>query len=259
MKAAYAPTRQEYTRYIESILESMPLAREFIVQSDPQCWANSLFLGDRWGVINNNQSECWNSWVKPARFMPVVALVDHIRKQIMVMMHERRENSYKITGVLCPKQEKKLITNYMASRTLRVDKSGGWSFEVVDHDKTYAVDLQGWKCSCRAWQVERMPCKHACACIESKSLSVYDFADQYYRVEMYRETYKAILNPIPTFDMDAFVPEEEPVINAPDVRPQPGRRKTQRIPSQVEVQVIKCRQCGRSGHNRRTCKEASTS
>ena len=191
--------------------------------------------------------------------MPVVAMVDHIRKQIMVMMHDRREQSYKLIGELCPKQEKKLATNYMASRTLKVDKSSGWSFEVVDNDRTYAVDLQSWTCSCRAWQVDRMPCKHACACIESKSLSVYDFTDQYYRIEMYQQTYKAVLNPIPTFDMHTFGIEEELIINAPDVRSQPGRRRTQRFPSQVEVRVIKCKQCGKSGHNRRTCKEATTS
>ena len=58
MKAAYAPTRQDYTEHIDNILESMPLAKEFIMQSEPQCWANSLFHGDRWGVINNNQAKC---------------------------------------------------------------------------------------------------------------------------------------------------------------------------------------------------------
>ena len=141
-KAAYAAMMQEYTWHINSILESMPLAREFIMQSGPRCWANALFPGDRWGVINNNQAECWNSWVKPARFMPVAPMVDHIRKQIMVMMHDRREESHKLVGNLCPKPDSKLKSNYMASRTLKVDISSEWRFEVVDRDKTYAVDLQ---------------------------------------------------------------------------------------------------------------------
>ncbi|KZV34127.1 hypothetical protein F511_42591 [Dorcoceras hygrometricum] len=66
-KAAYAPSQQEFTRHINNILESMPLARTFIANSDPQSWANALFPGKRWGIINNNIAECWNNWVKPAR------------------------------------------------------------------------------------------------------------------------------------------------------------------------------------------------
>ena len=226
MKVAYAPTRQKYTRHINGILESMPLAREFIMQSEPHCWANSLFLGDRWGVVNNNQAECWNNWVKPARFMPVAAMVDHIRTKIMVIMHDRREESNKMASELCPKQEKKLAINYMASRRLRVERASGWSFEVIENDKSYAVDLYKRECSCRSWQIDRMPCKHTCACIESKSLSVYDFTDHYYRVEMYKQAYQAVINPIPTFDMNMFPVDDDSVMNAPDSRSQPGHRRT---------------------------------
>ncbi|XP_075474348.1 uncharacterized protein LOC142505302 [Primulina tabacum] len=48
----------EHEQHIKNILESMPLARDFIVNSEPQSWANALFLGNRWGVINNNIAEC---------------------------------------------------------------------------------------------------------------------------------------------------------------------------------------------------------
>ncbi|KZV52858.1 hypothetical protein F511_33545 [Dorcoceras hygrometricum] len=49
----------------------MPLARTFIANSDPQSWANALFPGKRWGIINNNMAECWNNWVKPVRYLPI--------------------------------------------------------------------------------------------------------------------------------------------------------------------------------------------
>ena len=161
-----------------------------------------------------------------------------------------------MVGELCLKQEKKLAINYMASRRLKVERSSGWSFEVIESDKSYAVDLHSRTCTCRAWQIDRMPCKHACACIEAKSLSLYDFTDQYYRVEMYKQTYQAVINPIPTFEMDMLPVDDDGVINAPDVRSQPGRRRTQRVPSQVDIRLKKCKRCGQRGHNRRTCKEA---
>ncbi|XP_073133678.1 uncharacterized protein [Henckelia pumila] len=42
-KAAYAPSKQEFTQHINNILESMPRASTFITSSDPQSWANALF------------------------------------------------------------------------------------------------------------------------------------------------------------------------------------------------------------------------
>ncbi|XP_073138898.1 uncharacterized protein [Henckelia pumila] len=78
-KAAYAPSRHEFDEHINQITESMPLAIEFIVNSSPENWANALFLGKRWGIINNNMAESWKNWVKVARYLPIVSLVDHIR------------------------------------------------------------------------------------------------------------------------------------------------------------------------------------
>ncbi|KZV39774.1 hypothetical protein F511_08236, partial [Dorcoceras hygrometricum] len=77
-----------------------------------------------------------------------------------------------------------------------------------------------------------------------------------FTVELYREAYKDILNPIPTFDMYESNLGLQIVINLPDVRSQPGRRRTQRIPSQVQTRVSKCGRCHRTGHNRCSCKKA---
>ncbi|XP_073121778.1 uncharacterized protein [Henckelia pumila] len=163
-KAAYAPSQKEFTRHINNILESMPLASTFITSSNPQSWANSLFPGRRWGVMNNNIAECWNNWVKPARHIPIVSMLDNINM---------------------------------------------------------------------------LSCKHACATIKSKSMSLYAFCDRYFHIEMYRQAYKGIINPIPTFDMYETNNDEGSVINAPDIRSQLGRTRTKRIPSQVETRVSK--------------------
>ncbi|XP_073137997.1 uncharacterized protein [Henckelia pumila] len=239
-KAAYAPSRKEFDEHINNIVVSMPLAGQFIVSSCPESWANALFPGNRWGVINNNIAESWNNWVKAARHLPIVAMVDHICLQIMDMMHRRRETTMRMVKRLSPSKENVVAKTYAESRSLKVHKACGWSFEVVDGDKSFGVDLSARTCSCRAWQINRLPCKHACAAIESKSLSLYDFCDKYFHIELYREAYKGILNPIPTFNMYDSNPEHPSIINAPDVRIQPGRRRTKRIPSQVQSRVSKC-------------------
>lgn len=212
-------------------------------------------MGDRWGVINNNIAESWNNWIKPARYLPIVAMVDNIRIQIMTMMHQRREKTLEMTQELSPKKEKEMSVAYSKSRTLKVHKSCGVRFEVIDGDKSFAVDLNSWHCSCRVWQIYRLPCKHACSCIESKSMSVYQFCDGYFKIDMYRQAYKGIINLIPTFDMYESYLDDGDTIYAPTTRSQPGRRRTKRIPSQVEQRVTTCGRCHGRGHNRRTCKE----
>ncbi|KAG6497373.1 hypothetical protein ZIOFF_045272 [Zingiber officinale] len=248
-------SRQEFQEHINNIIRSMPLAKDFIVSSCPESWANACFLGNRWGVMNNNIAEYWNNWVKTTRFLPIVPMVDHIRIQIMDMMHRRREATMGMVKRLSPSKENALAKIYAKSRSLKLRKACGWSFEVVDGDKSFVVDLSAMTCSCRAWQVNRFPCKHACAAIESKSLSLYDFCCKYFKMELYRESYRGILNPIPTCRMYESNPEHSFVINAPDVRSQPDRRRTQRIPSQVEKRVTKCGRSHGRGHNRRSCKE----
>ncbi|XP_073121674.1 uncharacterized protein [Henckelia pumila] len=256
-KAAYAATESEFIVHITSIIQSMPLAEEFIKNSKPENWENCLFSGKRWGIINNNQAECWNSWVKPARYLPIVSMIDTIRLQIMSLMNKRRESSLLMVGILSPKPESSLLQNYTKSRNLKVDRSSSLLFEVLDGDKSCAVDLGNWSCSCRIWKINGIPCNHACAAIESKGLSIYDFCDSCYKVENYRRAYAAVVNPIPTFDFNDNLPHfNGDIIRPPDVRSQPGRRRTQRFPSQVKKRVTKCARCHKPGHNRRKFKEA---
>ncbi|XP_073122927.1 uncharacterized protein [Henckelia pumila] len=148
-KAPYAPSKQEFEEHINNIITSMPLARYFIFNSCPESWANAWFPRKRWGVINNNMAECWNNWVKPDRSLPIVDMVDHIRIQIMEMMHERSEATMMMIKRLSPSKENFLAKTYAQSCSLKVRKASGLSFEVVDEDKSFVVDLSAMTCSCR--------------------------------------------------------------------------------------------------------------
>lgn len=254
-KAAYAPTYVEFQEHINAITTSMPLANEFIVNSEPMRWANAVYPGRRWGIVNNNIAESWNAWAKEARCMPPAAMVDAIRKKIMKMMDERREDSQFMSSVLCPEQEKIIRENYLASRSFTVQRSSAFLFEVHDRGKILAVDLHKRTCSCKCWQMVGIPCSHALTCIEKMHQNPYEFTDQYYTVSMYRVAYEGVIYPVP--NVGEVVVEDDPAefVHAPDVRAPPGRRKLKRIPSQVIENGSKCGLCGRRGHNRRTCKE----
>ncbi|XP_073121759.1 uncharacterized protein [Henckelia pumila] len=127
----------------------------------------------------------WSSVFKKAAYAPSFQEYEqhNIRvnatcQRIMKMMHRRRESTLFMTKELSPRKEKSVVSAYMESRTLRVQRSCDWKFEVVDGEKSFAVDLVDMTYSCRVWQINKIPCKHAISAIETKSLSVYDFCDK---------------------------------------------------------------------------------
>jgi hypothetical protein len=58
----------------------------------------------------------------------------------------------------------------------------------------FVVNLQGRTCSCRAWQVSGLPCRHAIGFITSiPGEKIEDHVDNYYLVESFRAAYDPII------------------------------------------------------------------
>lgn len=62
----------------------------------------------------------------------------------------------------------------------------------------FVVNLDERTCSCRAWQVSGLPCKHALAFITSISREkIEDHVDNFYSVAKFRAAYEGIIPAIP--------------------------------------------------------------
>ena len=146
-KAAYAMTYNEFDRHMNEMMNELPQSKEYLEKSNPKLWANALFEGNRWGVINNNLVESWNAWIVEARSMAPVAMVEKIRTQVMTMMNEKRESSMYMNGELCPQPEKILHLNYMDARGVCVIVSSGEVFQLQDLEKTMVVNVKKMTCT----------------------------------------------------------------------------------------------------------------
>ncbi|XP_020272068.1 uncharacterized protein LOC109847243 [Asparagus officinalis] len=73
--------------------------------------ANAHFPGIRYGHVTSNVVESFNSWIRKARLLRILPLVETIRKQIMERMHERRLVGQKWSGYLCSEAEMVLCDN----------------------------------------------------------------------------------------------------------------------------------------------------
>ena len=52
--------------------------------------------------MNNNLAECFNSWIKNIKDLPIVDLVDRLRQMIMDLWEKRRKIVDKLCGNILP-------------------------------------------------------------------------------------------------------------------------------------------------------------
>lgn len=71
-KATYTLKRSVFELEIGKIIDAMSQACQFIINSEQQCWTNSLFPGVRWDIVNNNLAETWNAWIKEVRSLSMM-------------------------------------------------------------------------------------------------------------------------------------------------------------------------------------------
>ncbi|KAL0464963.1 UNVERIFIED_CONTAM: hypothetical protein Slati_0383900 [Sesamum latifolium] len=111
-----------------------------------------------------------------------------------------------------------------------------------------------------------IPCVHATCSILTEYATMEEHVNEYFHVAKYKQTYEAIIHPIPDpkYWIETIEDRDE-MIMPPLYRRQPGRPKKARKKSPDEVNnggnitrrctVIACSNCGETTHNKKTCKK----
>lgn len=124
------------------------------------------------------------------------------------------------------------------------------------------MNLQDRTCSCNAWQLSGIPCKHAITSIWNKVDQPEHYVSHYYNRETYLKAYNFLLEPL-NGPQGWPVAENDYIVVPPPLKKVKNRPTTKRKPSVGEVTqsgklkktgtVIKCNVCGIPGHNKRSC------
>ncbi|XP_020249356.1 uncharacterized protein LOC109826749 [Asparagus officinalis] len=128
--ACYKYTVVEWNDYMKDIYEMSPAAYEIVINYSPEHWANAFFPGIRYGHVTSNVAESFNSWIREARMLRILQMVEHICKQIMTRMNNRRIMAEKWTSYLCPKAEQIVREHMERGSTLEIKQSRDDIFEV---------------------------------------------------------------------------------------------------------------------------------
>ncbi|XP_010522033.1 PREDICTED: uncharacterized protein LOC104800807 [Tarenaya hassleriana] len=269
-EAAHSLTFLDFETKIHEVEQISPEAALWVRNISPALWASAYFEGTRFGHLtaDDDVSELLHTWIQDASGLPIIQMMECIRRQLMTLFNERREISMQWSGILVPSAERHVLEAIEQSRVHRVHRANEAEFEVMTNQGNFIVDIRNRSCLCRGWQQCGLPCSHAVAALLSCRQNVYRFTESWFTVASYRRTYSETIHPVPDKALWKETETEtgserekggndEVVIGPPKMlRPQPRPRKRR---CQAEEggrrmkRVVHCSRCNQTGHFRTTC------
>jgi hypothetical protein len=259
--AAAAYTEAEWTREMEELKSISPDAYEYLSNIDPSTWSRAWFSTfPKCDLIVNNLSECFNAWILKQHDLPIISLLEMLRKKLLKRYQKKREGIVNMDGRICPKILARLDELAANAGHCYGVYAGDGFYEITDKQKQYVVNLVTRSCGCRQWDMAGIPCAHAMCAIWLDGGEPMDYVSHWYTMDMLKKAFEPIVYPMPGEEQWTKTNCEH--INPPMVRIQPGRPRVVRTrgPDEPRNQyrmrkggvTMRCSRCRRTGHNART-------
>ncbi|KAG9143396.1 hypothetical protein Leryth_017785 [Lithospermum erythrorhizon] len=251
--ASFALKLEDFNRCSENIKAISPEAYNWVIQSEPEHWANAFFKGSRYNHMTSSFGQLFYDWVQEVSELPITQMVDVLRGKMMELMYTRRVESSEWVSKLTPMMENKLQNETLKAQSLQVLLSHGGTFEVRG-ESLETVNIDRWDCSCKEWHLNGLPCSHAIAVFQWLGRSSHDYCLECFTTESYRMTYAESIHPIPDVENLETGEQISIAITPPPTKRPPGRPKTKHgeIVDIIKRQ-LQCSKCKGLGHNKKTC------
>ncbi|KAI4349431.1 hypothetical protein L6164_010020 [Bauhinia variegata] len=260
-EAAGSLTGIEFEAKLIEIENLSQEAAAWIRRVPPQLWATAYFDGTRLGHLTANVVESLNALITEASGLPIIQMMEGIRRKLMEWFNERREASMQWSGILVPFAERHVSDAINHAHSYQVLRANEAQFQVIGHSGQHVVDIRTRRCSCHGWQVCGLPCAHAVSALLSCRQHVHRFTETYFTVANYRKAYSETIHPIP--DRTSWNLEQDDannggalIINPPKSLIPPGRPRRKRAHVQDSggtKRRVHCSRCNQEGHFRTTC------
>lgn len=262
--AVYALTVPEFESRKSEMMEVNQDVSTWFQQYPPELWAVAYFEGVRYGHFTLNVTELLYNWALECHELPVVQMMEHIRRQLVTWFEERCNIGMRLHSVLVPSAEKKIAEAIADAHCYQVLRANEVEFEIVSTERTNIVDIRTRVCSCRRWQLYGIPCAHAAAALISCGQNAHLFTDRCFTVASYREAYSQTIYPIPDKSQWSEPGEGEAegggakvdIVIPPRTRRPPGRpkKKILRVENLKRPRrVVQCGRCHMLGHSQKKC------
>ncbi|XP_073153186.1 uncharacterized protein [Henckelia pumila] len=216
-----------YSLYTE-LRERFPEVAKYLEDNtSPKRWSRAKQTGNHYSIMTTNGVESINGRLREERELPIIALLEALQRITSTWRSKYRQEAVASTTHLTPAIESIVRENFIVSRKYEVIEATEGKYCVYGSTSNELVDLQSKSCTCRKFDIDRIPCSHAIAAAYNANISVYELCTDYYTTRFWLEAYTDLVYPVP----GEWTVQEEILVLLPLVIPRRGRKKVKRIPS----------------------------
>ncbi|XP_010279427.1 PREDICTED: uncharacterized protein LOC104613346 [Nelumbo nucifera] len=262
-------TQTDFAHCMEIVKSCFKEAYDWLCKIPPTTWSRHGFDPIvKSDDITNNWTKLFNSWIGESWSLPIVEMLEGVRKRLMQKLFERHEAVNAQASVLMPRVESIISTRGREARSVRVFRSRHYEYQTRGNDLVDNVTKMDAKtCTCRVWDISGISCYHALAVLTYTRGIVEELCDVAFHKSTYSRVYSHLIHALP--GQKYLAPVDYHPVRPPTVRRRPGRPPISRrreedeaSPSHhgpLERKTIRCSICGGTGHNRRNCRASPPS
>ncbi|XP_059281204.1 uncharacterized protein LOC132034883 [Lycium ferocissimum] len=262
---------EEFDEHFQQFRDKSPEAAQYLeFEIGFEKWSRAHFPAKRYDVLTTNIAESLSSMLRDEREYPVSAIFTSISRRFAEILRQRRADIGNSNNIFVPSAEITLREKMTEGDSLFVSNINGDAdeFTIIGSGRTAKVNLLNKTCSCREYELVKLPCAHAIAALRLKyengyGSSIYKYSSPMYKVQSYILAFAETINVVPP-ESEWVVPEEyaKMYIAPLPYEPKIGRKRIKHIPCIAESfkpkgcvngRRNKCSLCKGSGHKRTTC------
>ncbi|CAA7052254.1 unnamed protein product [Microthlaspi erraticum] len=262
---AYSYTEGEYDENMEKVKAYDPSAYDALLVTEPHRWCSAFFSEEsHCADVHNNLSESFNRTIKIARSMPVINMLEEVRRQAMRRVSRRFLKAERCDTIVTPITMRLLEKSRLAAAYCSTTRSSKSLYEVREYNDSYAVNISTHQCACRKWDLTGIPCKHAICVLDDNQDDPVRYVPNYYYASVMKKTYDDNIKPVNGEKM--WKRTHKPPVGIPEMRKQRGRPKNRdrrKEPfedlqnagkSTRHGRIPHCSRCKEAGHIKSGCK-----
>ncbi|KAL5574090.1 hypothetical protein UlMin_023687 [Ulmus minor] len=165
IRSAKTYNLQDFHVLFYTLCSAVPGVKEYLEAVGLDRWTRSHAPSRRYNIMTTNISESLNAVLVKVRELPIIAFVNEIRLLCQKWFHERRTKAAGCTTMMSKDIETKLEERKDRAQAMGVICADQYTFDVVDGDRNYCVDMALWTCTCRKFQLDQLPCDHVLAVV----------------------------------------------------------------------------------------------
>ncbi|GKA54661.1 transposase, MuDR, MULE transposase domain protein [Tanacetum coccineum] len=198
-KACKAYTTEDFDKAISKLRGHRPEVVRKLEEAGFEKWSRAYCPRSRYNYMTSNSVESINSLTRIVHRVHITMLVEYCQ-DLLQRWYCKKRHKYEEAP------ENKLCDWATAKVYNRMLKSANWTVRPIDHLKLFQVfnklevhqvDLVVFQCSCRKWQLSRLPCGHVCAVCQVSDLTNCNlWAKQWFKKTTLKSTYQEMVYPL---------------------------------------------------------------